>query len=207
MRKEYLLLDKVEGPLIELSDVHNVGYGEVVEVRNENKEKMLGRVIKIDGEKVVVQVFGSTSGISTKNSSVNFKGRPFELALSKEILGRVFNGVGEPIDGGGEIYSKKVFNVNGRPINPVAREYPRNYIQTGISSIDGLITLIRGQKLPIFSGNGLPHNELAAQIVQQAKITTKEGETSEFAIVFAAIGVKHDEADFLKTIFEKISCI
>lgn len=203
MRKEYLLLDKVEGPLIELSDVHNVGYGEVVEVRNEDKEKMLGRVIKIDGEKVVVQVFGSTSGISTKNSSVSFKGRPFELALSKEILGRVFNGVGKPIDGGGEIYSKKVFNVNGRPINPVAREYPRNYIQTGISSIDGLITLIRGQKLPIFSGNGLPHNELAAQIVQQAKITTKEGEASEFAIVFAAIGVKHDEADFFRASFQK----
>lgn len=203
MRKEYLLLDRVEGPLIELSDVHKVGYGEVVEVRHEDKDKMLGRVIKIDGEKVVVQVFGSTSGISTKNSSVSFKGRPFELALSKEILGRVFNGVGKPIDGGGEIYSTKVFNVNGRPINPVAREYPRNYIQTGISSIDGLITLIRGQKLPIFSGNGLPHNELAAQIVQQAKITTREGEAGEFAIVFAAIGVKHDEADFFRASFQK----
>jgi len=121
--------------------------------------------------------------------------------MSKEILGRTFNGIGEPIDQGGNIFSKDVYNVNGRPINPVARKYPRNYIQTGISSIDGLATLIRGQKLPIFSGNGLPHNEIAAQIVKQANISEKEGE--EFAVVFAAIGVKHDDADYFRKTFEE----
>lgn len=202
MKKEYLVLDKVEGALIELSKVHRVGYGEIVEVENNLGEKKLGRVIKIDGDKVVVQVFGSTLGLSVENTKVSFEGRPFEIPLSKDILGRTFNGVGIPIDNGGDIYSDKFFNVNGRPINPVSREYPRDYIQTGISSIDGLITLIRGQKLPIFSGSGLPHNELAAQIVRQAKIMVKGKEKNNFSIVFAAIGVKHDEAFFFKEAFK-----
>lgn len=141
-------------------------------------------------------------GMSIENSKVSFKGKPFEIPLSRKILGRTFNGIGRPIDGGGDIYSEKTYNVNGRPINPVSREYPRNYIQTGISSIDGLTTLIRGQKLPIFSGAGLPHNELAAQIVRQAKIQSKEGDNN-FSIIFAAIGVKHDEAFFFEEAFKK----
>ncbi|TCU79396.1 V/A-type H+-transporting ATPase subunit B [Tissierella praeacuta] len=203
MKKEYLVLDKVEGALIELSKVHAVGYGEIVQVENNLGEKKLGRVIKIDGDKVVVQVFGSTLGYSVENTKVSFEGRPFEIPLSRDILGRTFNGIGMPIDKGGDIYSDNFYNVNGRPINPVSREYPRDYIQTGISSIDGLITLIRGQKLPIFSGSGLPHNELAAQIVRQAKIKVKGEERNNFSIVFAAIGVKHDEAFFFKEAFKK----
>jgi len=158
-------------------------------------------VIKIEGDKVIAQVFEGTSGLSTKNTCVRFTGKPFEISLSREILGRAFNGIGRPIDSGGEIYSDKRYNVNGRPINPVAREYPRDYIQTGISSIDCLATLIRGQKLPIFSGNGLPHNELAAQIVKQAKISSDSDE--EFAVVFGAIGVKHDDADYFRKSFEE----
>ena len=203
MKKEYLKLDKVEGALIELSNVHQVGNGEIVEVEDINGDKKVGRVIKIDGEKVVVQVFGSTIGISVENTKVSFQGRPFEIPLSKNIMGRTFNGIGMPIDGGGDIYSDSFYNVNGRPINPVSREYPRDYIETGISSIDGLITLIRGQKLPIFTGSGLPHNELAAQIVRQAKIRSKGEEGENFSIVFAAIGVKHDEAFFFKEAFRK----
>lgn len=202
MKKEYLVLDKVEGSLIELSNVHNVSYGEIVSVETNLGEKRVGRVIKIDGDKVVIQVFGSTIGLSVNNTKVSFEGKPFEIPLSKDILGRTFNGIGMPIDKGGDIYSEKFYNVNGRPINPVSREYPRDYIQTGISSIDGLITLIRGQKLPIFTGSGLPHNELAAQIVRQAKIQSKDGEDN-FSIVFAAIGVKHDEAFFFKEAFKK----
>lgn len=202
MKKEYLVLDKVEGSLIELSNVHNVSYGEIVTVETNVGEKKVGRVIKIDGNKVVIQVFGSTIGLSVNNTKVSFQGRPFEIPLSKDILGRTFNGIGMPIDKGGDIYSEEFYNVNGRPINPVSREYPRDYIQTGISSIDGLVTLIRGQKLPIFTGSGLPHNELAAQIVRQAKIQSKDGEDN-FSIVFAAIGVKHDEAFFFKEAFKK----
>lgn len=202
MKKEYLVLDKVEGSLIELSNVHNVSYGEIVTVETNVGEKKVGRVIKIDGDKVVIQVFGSTIGLSVNNTKVSFQGRPFEIPLSKDILGRTFNGIGMPLDKGGDIYSEDFYNVNGRPINPVSREYPRDYIQTGISSIDGLVTLIRGQKLPIFTGSGLPHNELAAQIVRQAKIQSKDGEDN-FSIVFAAIGVKHDEAFFFKEAFKK----
>jgi len=203
MKKEYLKLDKIEGALIELSDVHEVKYGEVVEVENNLGEKILGRVIKINKNRVVVQIFGTTLGISINNTKVSFKGKPFEIPLSKDILGRVFNGVGIPIDGGGDIYSDKFYNVNGRPINPVSREYPRDYIQTGISSIDALTTLIRGQKLPIFSGAGIPHNELAAQIVRQAKIRTHGKKSDNFSIVFAAIGVKRDEAFFFTEEFRK----
>lgn len=203
MKKEYLVLDKVEGALIELSKIHRVGYGEIVEIENDLGEKKIGRVIKIDGDKVVVQVFGATLGLSVENTKVSFKGKPFEIPLSKSILGRTFNGIGDPTDDGGDVYSDKFYNVNGRPINPVSREYPRDYIQTGISTIDGLATLIRGQKLPIFSGAGLPHNELAAQIVRQAKIQAEGEAGNNFSIVFAAIGVKHDEAFFFKEAFKK----
>jgi len=201
MLKEYLKLDKIDGPLIILSDVEGASYGEIIDIKIENSKHRKGKVIKLDGNCVIAQVFEGTSGLSTHNASVKFTGRPFEIPLSKEILGRTFNGLGAPIDGGGEIYSNALYNVNGRPINPVARRYPRNYIQTGISSIDSLTTLIRGQKLPIFSGSGMPHNELAAQIVKQAKLSSEDNE--DFAVVFAAIGVKHDDANYFKRSFEE----
>lgn len=200
LKSEYLLLDKVEGPLIVLSGVKDAAYDEIVEVSTGNKKRK-GKVVQIHEDKVIIQVFESTTGLSIHNTSVSFTGKPLEIALSKDILGRVFNGVGEPIDGAGEIFSEDRYNVNGRPINPVARLYPRNFIQTGVSSIDCLTTLIRGQKLPIFSGNGMPHNELAAQIIKHAKLSGSEDE--EFAIVFAAMGVKHDDADFFIKSFER----
>ncbi len=200
MRKEYLKLEKVEGPLIVLSNIEDVAYDEMVHIKLDNGEVRQGKVIKIDGKNVVVQVFEGTAGISTHNASVKFTGEPLKLPLTKEVLGRTFNGVGVPIDGAYQIISQNKYNVNGRPINPVARKYPRNFIQTGISSIDALMTLIRGQKLPIFSGNGIAHNELAVQIVKQAKI---EGANSDnFAVVFGAMGVRHDDASYFMQSFE-----
>jgi V/A-type H+-transporting ATPase subunit B len=201
MKKEYLILDKVQGPLIVLSEVYDAAYDEIVDIIIEGKQRKKGKVVQIYKDKVIIQVFEATSGISVENAAVSFSGKPLEISLSKDILGREFNGVGEAIDEGGPIYSTKKYNVNGRPMNPVARKYPRDYIQTGISSIDALATLIRGQKLPIFSGNGMPHNELAAQIIKQAKIS---GESNEkFAVVFVAMGIKHDDADFFRKSFEK----
>ncbi len=199
MRKEYLQIDKIEGPLIVLNDIEDVSYGEIININTEGK-KRLGKVIKIENNQVIAQVFEGTSGLSMHNSSIHFTGKPFEISLSKEILGRKFSGIAKPLDGGGAIYSDKTYNINGKPINPVAREYPRDYIQTGISTIDTLTTLIKGQKLPLFSGNGMPHNELAAQIVNQAKL--KNG-SKKFAIVFAAIGIKNDDAAFFTKSFEE----
>lgn len=201
MRKEYLKLERVDGPLIVLSDIQDVSYGEIVNIKVDNgKDMRRGKVIKIEGDKVVIQVFEGTAGISTENASVKFTGKPLEIPLSKEILGRSFNGVGEPLDGAYQIVSNIHANTNGRPINPVARKYPKNFIQTGISAIDSLMTLIRGQKLPIFSGNGIAHNELAVQIVKQAKI---EGANSDnFAVVFGAMGVRHDDASYFMRSFE-----
>ncbi|KDR94783.1 V/A-type H+-transporting ATPase subunit B [Peptoclostridium litorale DSM 5388] len=201
MKKEYLFLDKIEGPLIMLSGIEGVSYGEIIDIIVDGSEKRSGKVVKIDKDVVIAQVFEGTSGISTRNSSVHFTGNPLQIPLSREVLGRVFDGVGRPIDGGPVIYTKEHYNVNGNPINPVSREYPRNFVQTGISAIDCLTTLIRGQKLPIFSGNGLPHNELAAQIVKQARISADVQEN--FAIIFAAMGVKHDDADYFKKTFEQ----
>jgi len=200
MRKEYLKLEKAEGPLIILSNVKDVAYGEMVTIKVDETETRTGKVILVDGTNVVVQVFEGTAGISTDNAAVGFKGEPMAIPLSPEVLGRMFNGMGEPIDGLFQIISSEKYNINGRPINPVARKYPRNYIQTGISSIDALITLIRGQKLPIFSGSGIDHNSLAAQIVRQAKVEGADG--SNFAIVFGAMGVKHDDADFFIKSFQ-----
>lgn len=201
MEKQYLVLDKVQGPLIILSDVEGISYDEIVEIEVDGKEKRKGKVVQLYEDKAIIQVFEATTGISLHNTVVSFKGKPLQISLSTDILGREFNGVGEAIDGGGEIYSSKKYNVNGMPMNPVARKYPRNFIQTGISSIDCLTTLIRGQKLPIFSGNGMPHNELAAQIVKQAKISGNSDE--KFAVVFAAMGIKHDDADFFRKSFEE----
>lgn len=201
MKKEYIGLDRIDGPLIALSNIEDVSYGELIRIKTGDHKNKTGRVIRIEGDEIIAQVFESTSGMSVTDTVVSFTGKPFEIKLSSEVLGRVFNGIGEPIDGGGDIYGGKAYNINGRPINPVARRYPRDYIQTGISSIDCLTTLIRGQKLPIFSGNGLTHNELAAQIVKQAKISSDDG--GEFAVVFAAIGSKHDDADFFRKSFQE----
>ncbi len=202
MFKEYLELKRVENSLIEVSGVDNAKFGEVVAVTIEGHRPMVGRVIKIEDDNIVVQVFGNTIGGSVQNTRIRLQGKPFEIPLSKAVLGRTFNGIGDPMDKKGPVFSDTFYNVNGRPINPVSREYPRNFIQTGISSIDGLTTLIRGQKLPIFTGSGLPHNQLAAQIVRQAKIQDESGQ-GNFAIVFAAIGVKHDEAFYFEQEFKK----
>lgn len=200
MFKEYLKIDKIEGPLIFLKGIKEAKYGEIIEIKLEN-ERRVGKVITIDENMVVAQVFEGTSGLSTVNATVRFTGESMTLNLSKNILGRMFNGLGNPIDGGGPIYSSKSYNINSRPINPVSRKYPRDYIETGISSIDVLSTLIRGQKLPIFSGNGLPHKELAAQIVSQAKIASALEE--KFAVCFVAIGVTRDEGTYFVERFEE----
>lgn len=197
--REYLKLNRVKGDLIVLDGVSNVAYGEILNITLQDGKKRSGKVVAVEGDKAIAQVFQGTQGISTTNVAVNFTGKPLEIPLSKDILGRVFNGVGESVDNIGPIYSSKRYNVNGRPMNPVARTYPRDYLETGISAIDCLMTLIRGQKLPIFSGNGLAHNELAAQIVRQANV---KGEESNFAIVFGAMGIKHDDADFFRQSFE-----
>ncbi|WP_213973946.1 V-type ATP synthase subunit B [Tepidanaerobacter acetatoxydans] len=201
MKVRYRKLDKAEGPLIVMSNVKDAVYDEIVEVEMPDHEHRIGKVVQIDKDKVIIQVFQGISGISLSDVSVEFSGKPMEIPLSREILGRRFNGIAQPADGAGEIYSDKYYNINGRPMNPVARLYPRNYIQTGISAIDGLMTLIRGQKLPIFSGDVLPHNQLAAQIVRQAKISDEE--TGNFAVVFVAMGIKHDEANFFTKVFEE----
>ena len=196
--REYLHLNRVKGDLIVLEGVKNAAYGEILNITLEDGKKRNGKIVAVQGDKVVAQVFQGTQGVSTNNVAVNFTGKPLEIPLSIDILGRQFNGLGQSVDGIGPIYSSKRYNVNGRPMNPVARSYPRDYLETGISAIDSLMTLIRGQKLPIFSGNGLPHNELAAQIVRQASV---KGEES-FAIVFGAMGIKHDDADFFRQSFE-----
>lgn len=200
MLKEYLKIKKVEGPLIFIENIKEAKYGEIIKIKTQGETRQ-GKVVKIDENIIVVQVFEGTSGISSINTSVSFTGKPFEINLSKDIMGRTFDGSGKPIDKGGPIYSKKKYNINGRPINPVSRLYPKNYIQTGISSIDILTTLIRGQKLPIFSGNGLSHKELAAQIVNQSKISKKTDE--EFAVCFCAIGVTKDDALYFREKFEE----
>ena len=197
--KEYLKLDTVVGSLISLSGAEDVAYGEIIDIVVDGKNKRKGKVVMVDEKAIIAQVFQGTQGISTENTSVRFTGHPLEIPLSKDILGRTFNGIGMPVDDGPQVYSSKKHNVNGRPMNPISRRYPRNYLETGISAIDSLMTLIRGQKLPIFSGNGMPHNELAALIARQARV---RGEEENFAIVFAAMGVKHDDADYFRKSFE-----
>ncbi len=200
MSIEYLGLSEINGPLIILEGVSGASYDEILEI-SVNHETRLGRIIEIYEDKAVIQVFKGTMGMSLGNTRTRLTGHPMEIAVSEEMLGRTFNGVGAPIDGLSPIHSDIRLDVNGQPLNPVSREYPRNYIQTGISSIDGLTTLIRGQKLPIFSGNGLPHDRLAAQIVKQASLGDNSDE--KFAIVFAAMGLKHDVADYFRRTFEE----
>ena len=201
MAIEYLGLTEINGPLVVLDGLQDAAFEEIVEITAPGGEVRTGRIIEIQGERAIVQVFENTSLLSLQNTKTRLTGKPMMMPLSKEILGRVLSGTGKPIDGLGAVYPEVMMDVNGKPINPVAREYPRNFIQTGISSIDCLMTLIRGQKLPIFSGNGLPQDALAVQIVRQAQLAGDKNQ--QFGIVFAAMGVKNDVADYFRRSFEE----
>ena len=198
---EYVGVKEINGSLVVIDGVKGVSYEEIVDIKLDNGTARQGRVVQIEGDRIVVQVFEGTRDISLDNTTARLTGHPMEMPLSPEIVGRILDGAGRPIDGLGDIYPVKKRDVNGTAINPVSRIYPRNYINTGISSIDTLSTLIRGQKLPIFSGSGMKHNELAVQIVRQAKITGAD--ESNFGVVFAAMGVKNDVADYFKKSFEE----
>ncbi|GHV60647.1 V-type ATP synthase beta chain [Spirochaetia bacterium] len=197
---EYRGLDRIEGPVVITSRSRNVGFNEVVAVYDREEGRRLGRVVDMSEDWTAIQLFGSSTGLSAADARVEFLEKPMELRVGPGLLGRIFNGLGEPIDGYGDIFSSTSLDVNGLPINPYARTYPRDFIQTGISAIDGMNTLIRGQKLPIFSGNGLPHNHLAAQIVRQAKIISSD---EPFVVVFCAMGVKYDVARYFLDDFER----
>ena len=201
MAKQILGLSEVNGSLVVYRNVEDVSNEEMVQIALSDGSIRNGRVVQIEGDTVIVQVFEGDLGLSKTNSKTKLLGHPMEIALSKEVLGRTFSGSGRPIDGLGPVYAEKFADINGKPLNPVAREYPKNYISTGISAIDGLNTLIRGQKLPIFSGSGLPHDKLAVQIVRQAQLSGDDADN--FAIVFGAMGVKNDVADFFKKSFEE----
>ena len=201
MSLQYVGLNEINGPLVVLDHVKGASYDEMVDIQLNDGTTRAGRIVQIEGEKVVVQVFEGTNGLSLENTKTRLLGKPMELPVSKEILGRIFSGAGRPIDGLGEVYAEAEMDINGLPLNPVSRVYPRNYINTGISSIDCLTTLIRGQKLPIFSVSGLPHDRLAVQIVKQAKIADEAGKG--FAVVFAAMGVTNDVAEYFKRSFKE----
>ena len=201
--EEYSTIREISGPLMIVEKVKNVGYGEVVEVIVSDNETRLGQVLETSTDMAVIQVFEGTTGLDTHNTRVRFTGEPIKLPVSEDMLGRVFTGIGKPIDGP-EIIPEDELDVNGSPINPYAREYPRDFIQTGISTIDGMNTLVRGQKLPIFSGSGLPHNDLAAQVARQAKVLGKE---EEFSVIFAAMGITFEEANFFIKDFERTGAL
>lgn len=201
MAIEYLGLSAINGPMVVLEGVQGAAFDEIVEMTVDKKNRKLGRIIEISEDKAIIQVFEGTDGLALHNVHTRLTGQPMKLGVSADMLGRTFNGIGEPIDGLGDITAEVSLDINGQPLNPVTREYPRDYIRTGISAIDGLTTLIRGQKLPIFSGNGLPHDQLAAQIVQQASLGDNSDE--KFAVVFAAMGVKYDVADYFRRTFEE----
>jgi V/A-type H+-transporting ATPase subunit B len=202
--REYSRIKEIKGPLLVVEGVTNVAYDEIVEVELSSGEKRRGRVLDVARGVAVVQVFEGTTGITPVGTKVRFLGKPLEIPVSEDMLGRIFNGLGEPIDGGPPIIGEEERDVNGAPLNPAERAYPEDFIQTGVSAIDGMNTLVRGQKLPIFSGSGLPHNILAAQIARQA---TVRGEEEEFAVVFAAIGIKYDDFLFFKKFFEETGAL
>ena len=204
MIKEYKTISEVVGPLMLVENVEGVTYDELGEIVLPNGEKRLCKVLEVNGSNAMVQLFESSAGINLSESTVKFLGRGTQLKVSPEMMGRVFDGMGRPKDGGPEIIAEKSLDINGLPMNPAARDYPAEFIQTGVSAIDGLNTLVRGQKLPIFSGNGLPHAELAAQIARQAKV---RGGESNFAVVFAAIGITYEEADFFAADFRRTGAI
>lgn len=204
MPKEYKTIQEVAGPLMLVQGVEGVTYDELGEIELSSGEIRRCRVLEVDGSNVLVQLFENSAGINLADSKVRFLGHGIQLDVSEDILGRVFDGMGRPIDGASDIIPEMSLDINGLPINPVARNYPDEFIQTGVSAIDGLNTLVRGQKLPIFSGSGLPHANLAAQIARQAKVPGKE---SKFAVVFAAIGITFEEADFFINDFTKTGAI
>lgn len=204
MLKEYKTIREVVGPLMLVEGVEGVKYDELVEIEQDNGERRNGKVLEINGDKALVQLFEGSSGLKISTAKARFLGKSIELAVSEDMLGRVFDGMGRPRDNGSPIIPYKRININGQPINPVARDYPDEFIQTGISAIDGLNTLVRGQKLPVFSASGLPHAELAAQIARQAKVLNSD---SKFAVVFAAVGITFEEADYFISDFRKTGAI
>jgi len=204
MLKEYKTVSEVVGPLMVVEGVEGVKFEELVEIELQTGEKRRGRVLEVNGDKAVVQLFEGSTGINLKNTSVRFLGKPLELGVSYDMIGRIFDGLGRPKDNGPKIIPDKKVDINGVPINPVSRDYPSQFIQTGISCIDGLNTLVRGQKLPIFSGSGLPHGEVAAQIARQARVL---GSDESFAVVFAAMGITFEEAQFFIEDFTKTGAI
>ncbi|MDD3421961.1 MAG: V-type ATP synthase subunit B [Bacilli bacterium] len=204
MAKEYKTIKEVVGPLMLVEGVEGVKYDELVKIKQANGEERFGKVLEVNEDRAVVQLFTSSQGLKIDDAKAMFLGHGIQLKLAPEILGRVFDGMGNPIDGGGEIIPVKTEDINGAPLNPVARDYPEEFIQTGVSAIDGLNTLVRGQKLPIFSGSGLPHSKLAAQIARQAQV---RGSKEPFAVVFAAVGITFEEANFFIEDFRKSGAI
>jgi len=205
MIREYKTIEEINGPLMVVKKVQGVTYDELGEIELPNGEVRSCKVLEVNGDSAVVQLFESSAGINLAGSKIRFLGHPLELAVSGDMLGRVFNGMGRPIDGGPEILADAHKDINGLPMNPAARDYPNEFIQTGISTIDGLNTLVRGQKLPIFSGSGLPHANLAAQIARQAKVLGDDG--ANFAVVFAAIGITFEESEFFINDFKRTGAI
>ena len=204
MPREYRTIEEAAGPLLLVKDVENVTYGELAEIKLANGEKRRCRVLEIDGSNALVQLFENAAGINLKDSAVVFSGHQMELGVSEDMLGRVFDGLGRPIDDGPEIIPDMRMDVNGLPMNPVARKYPQEFIQTGVSAIDGLNTLVRGQKLPIFSASGLPHAQLAAQIARQARVL---GDNEQFAVVFAAMGITFEESEYFVKSFRETGAL
>src|SRR6185369_2779352 len=206
--QEVVGVGRIEGPILIVEGATNVSYDEVVEIRDSKGQLRRGRVLEVGEGTAVIQVFAGSTGLSIDGTRIRFLGDTLHMPVAEEMLGRIFDGLGNPIDGGPQPLTERYADVNGQPINPTARVYPRDYIQTGISSIDGLNTLLRGQKLPLFSGAGLPHDQLAAQIVRQATMGKTAGESAnadtggeQFSIVFAAMGVKNDVADYFRRSF------
>ena len=204
MQKEYRTISEVVGALMLVNQVEGVKYDELVEIVQEDGSIRRGKVLEVNGDRALVQLFEGSQGLRVSTAKARFMGRSIELDVAPDMLGRVFDGMGKPKDGGPALIPEKHLNINGNPMNPAARDYPSEFIQTGVSAIDGLNTLVRGQKLPVFSGSGLPHAQLAAQIARQAKVL---GSDEKFAVVFAAVGITFEEADFFISDFRKTGAI
>lgn len=213
--KEYTTVTGIAGPLLVVEKTENVKYGEIARIKTGDGRERRGRVLEVDGDRALVQLFEGSMGLNLRDSSVRFIGKPLEMGMSPDVMGRIFDGIGEPKDGGGDIIAEKYLDINGEPLNPSARDYPSEFIQTGISTIDAMNTLVRGQKLPIFSGAGLPHNALAAQIARQATVLSgnsngsgkSNGADDKFAVVFAAMGITFEEAAFFEKDFKATGAI
>lgn len=203
-KRSYQTVDSVAGPLVFVKNTKGVGYSEIVQIETPAGDRRTGQVLEVSEDMAIVQVFEGTQGLDTHKTNVRFLGENIKLACSQDMIGRIFSGSGKTIDGGPQVLAEEYIEITGAPINPYAREFPREFIQTGISSIDGLNTLVRGQKLPLFSGSGLPHNRIAAQIARQARVLGKE---EEFAVVFAAMGITAEDARFFRDDFEKTGAL